>query len=164
MSLSLYKVANDYKQALDELSGLDIDEQTLKDTLEGLAGDVEQKAVNVAAFIKNLEAECLAIKNARDELNEKLISKQLKIESIKRYLLTTLKDCGIKKVSSELFSISIRRTANVVDITDESLIPHDYYKELVISKPNKSLIRRALTEGYAVGGCKLIENEYLNIK
>jgi hypothetical protein len=46
MSLSLYKVANDYKQALDEL-------------------------------------------------NEKLISKQLKIESIKRYLLTTLKDCDI---------------------------------------------------------------------
>lgn len=164
MSLSLYKLANDYRQALDELSELDIDEQTMKDTLEGLSGGVEQKAVNVAAFIKNLEAECLAIKNARDELNEKLIRKQLKVESLKLYLLTILKECGIKKVSSELFTISVRRTAQTVEITNEELVPHDYYKEVVTSKLDKSLIRRALTEGYAVGGCKLIENEYLNIK
>ena len=164
MSLSLYKVANEYKQALDELSELDIDEQTIKDTLEGLAWGVEQKAVNVAAFIKNLEAELLAIKNASGELAEKLIAKQFKIESLKKYLLTVLKECGIKKVSSELFTISVRRTAQVVEITNEELIPRDYYKEIIISKPDKALIKRALSENYEVAGCKLIENEYLNIK
>jgi len=164
MSLSLYKLANDYKQALDELSELDIDEQTLKDTLEAISGDLEQKAVNVAAYIKNLEAECVAIKNARDEISDKYSAKQKKIESLKRYLLTTLQGCGIKKVSSELFDISVRRSAQVVEITNEQLIPYDYYKETVISKVDKSLIKRALAENYEVPGCKLVDNEYLHIK
>ena len=164
MSLSLYKLANDYKQALDELSELDIDEQTLKDTLEAISGDLEQKAVNVAAYIKNLGAECVAIKNARDEISDKYSAKQKKIESLKRYLLTTLQGCGIKKVSSELFDISVRRSAQVVEITNEQLIPYDYYKETVISKVDKSLIKRALAENYEVPGCKLVDNEYLHIK
>ena len=65
-NLSLYQLSGHYLAALDDLTDpeLDIQMQTVNDTLEGLTGELEDKAVNVAKFMKNLEATATAIKNA----------------------------------------------------------------------------------------------------
>ena len=53
---ALYLLAEEYRAAAEKLADLDLDEQTVADTLESLAGSVEVKATNVAAFARNLEA------------------------------------------------------------------------------------------------------------
>ena len=48
MSEPLYKIAADYAEAAARLAETDLDEQTIADTLEGLAGDLRDKAIAVA--------------------------------------------------------------------------------------------------------------------
>ena len=60
--LTLYTVADQYLADIKKLQDMEIDDQTFADTLEGLAGDLEVKATNVALFIRNLEANADAIK------------------------------------------------------------------------------------------------------
>jgi hypothetical protein len=55
MSLSLYQLSGDYLQALDFLTDpeMDFDSEAVTNTLEGLAFEVETKAINVAKFLRN---------------------------------------------------------------------------------------------------------------
>ncbi len=41
---------NDYLAVANKLHELDLDEQTIADTLEGVSGDLQEKATNVAKF------------------------------------------------------------------------------------------------------------------
>ncbi len=68
--LSLYQLSGNYLQALDFLTDpeLAIPIETVNDTLESLAGELEDKAVNVAKFIRNMEATTEAIKAAEVEM------------------------------------------------------------------------------------------------
>jgi len=62
--MNLYSLAAEYRQAAESIANLDLDDQTIADTLEGLSGELEVKATNVAMFAKNLEATATAIKEA----------------------------------------------------------------------------------------------------
>ena len=65
-ALALYQLSQNYVQALDFLTDPDIElpMDVINDTLEGLSGELEDKAVNVAKFMRNLEALTEAIKAA----------------------------------------------------------------------------------------------------
>ena len=66
--LSLYDLSTNYLQALDFLTDpeMDLPIEAVNDTLEALAGELEDKAINVAKFLRNMEAMAEAIKNAED--------------------------------------------------------------------------------------------------
>jgi hypothetical protein len=50
MGVSLYQLSGNYLQALDFLTDpeMDVPMEAINDTLEGLSGELEDKAVNVA--------------------------------------------------------------------------------------------------------------------
>ena len=69
---ALYEIATLYRKAAVELENLDLDDQVISDTLEGLGGDLEQKAVNVAFVVKNLEVTVGAIDGAIEEMKRQV--------------------------------------------------------------------------------------------
>ena len=62
--MKLYNITADYTDALTFFADLDntLSLDTALDTLDAIEGDFEQKAVNVAAYAKQLDAEAEAIK------------------------------------------------------------------------------------------------------
>jgi hypothetical protein len=68
MNLSLFNIAAEYREAVNKLSDLNLDEQTIADTLEGLGGDLQVKATNVAMFARDLEATAASIKDAEAQM------------------------------------------------------------------------------------------------
>ena len=56
MNVALYELAAEFRQTAELLADMDLDEDTIRDTIEAAAFPVEQKAVPVAAFVRNLEA------------------------------------------------------------------------------------------------------------
>ena len=52
-NLTLYQVSDQYLADLEKLNDLELDDQTFKDTLEGLTGDFELKATNVSMYYGN---------------------------------------------------------------------------------------------------------------
>lgn len=57
---ALYALTQQYMDAANKLADMDLDEQTLADTLEGLSGDFEAKAVSVAMIA------CTALRELSD--------------------------------------------------------------------------------------------------
>ena len=68
---ALYALAAEYRDAASKLADLDLDPQTLADTLESLSGDLEVKATNVAMFIRNMDVSIEAMKAAEKTMGER---------------------------------------------------------------------------------------------
>ena len=69
-TLRLYELSTEYLQALEALSELDdLPPEAIADTLAGLSGAWEDKALNVARFVRNLEAEATAIEEAKKRID-----------------------------------------------------------------------------------------------
>ncbi len=88
---ALYKIANEYQQAFNDLSANDaLSAEIVADTLSGIEVEFEQKAIAIAAMILNLEAEAKAIKSAEENMNARRKAVENKAESMKEYLIGNL--------------------------------------------------------------------------
>jgi len=87
---------------LRELEGLadseDFPVDALRDTLEGLTGEIEAKSQNVAQFVLNLEASADAIARATAEMEKRRSLILKRAESVRQYLYSNMQASGITKV------------------------------------------------------------------
>ena len=166
MNTSLYVLASEYEQAMNKLLDGDYDEVTIKDTLEGMAGDLEAKAVNVGMFIRNLEASAEQIKLAEKAMAERRKALENKAEQIKTYLFENMKRTGITKIESPYFALTIKKNPAKLVIDDTGLIPTELYvyPEPPAPYPDNAKIKDMLKAGQEVAGAHLQQDERLEIK
>jgi undecaprenyl pyrophosphate synthase len=164
-SPSLYTMAEEYRQAAERLNDLDLDEQTITDTLEGLEGCIEDKVKNVAFWIMNTEATASAIAEARMSMNEREKALLRRADRGRQYLLDCLNLIGKKKVETPFFVISARNNAESVVLDDASLLPDEYLRVIPASKvPDKKAIKEAIQAGTLVMGAHLERDQSCLIK
>jgi len=157
MNISLYELAGEYHQAAVALSNMDLDDQTIADTLEGLSGALEAKATNVAYFVRNLEATAEQIKLAEKQMADRRKAMENRAERIREYLKANMEVAGITQIECPHFKLSIKKNPPSVVIDAESQIPADYMTVPVAPPPapDKKLIAAALKDGFEVPGCHL---------
>lgn len=163
---SLYLIADQYLIDLERIETMELDDQTFADTLEGLSGDLEVKSTNIAMFTKNLQTTADAIKQAEQAMADRRKKIESKIEKIEDYLLENLIRCGIKKIDSPFFSISVRNNAESVIIDEEKLIPAEFlaYPDIPPPRPDKAKIKEAIKNGQEIAGAHLERKQSLQIK
>ncbi len=162
---SLYKLADEFRLISDKLHDAEIDEQTIADTLEGIGGDLQEKSVSVAKYIKNLESDAEQIKQAEQQMAERRKALEKRAESIKHYLHSNMEKAGITKIECPWFVLSIKNNPEAVQIVDEESIPRDYFKEIPASFVlDKTLVKQAIKDGFDVPGCHLSRGTRLEIK
>jgi chromosome segregation ATPase len=164
MKLELYKVSSDLKQALDELESLDLPEEAIKDTLEGLTGTLEQKAIDIVAYANNLEAEAKAVKEAKQELSDRQSILEHKAKQLKKSLANILHDCKLKRVHSELYDIHVQLNPPKLNVINEALVPDEYYTEKVIRELDTTKVKSALLTNKLVPGCEITRSLGLRIR
>ncbi len=163
---ALYQLAADYKEAAERLSESGLDEQTITDTLEGLSGDLEWKAIHLAKIIRNIEAETAAIREAVDDMVKRANTEEAKANRLRKYLKDCLQQADLRKVSCPFFVISVKATPAAVVIDDEKMIPGNWmvWPPLPPPRPNKRLIAEAIKAGEKVPGAHLETGTRLEIK
>lgn len=162
---ALYQLASEFREAADRLHDLDLPDEVIADTLEGLAGAVEAKSTNVAFVIRNLEGLAEQIKAAETEMAKRRKAIENRAERIRSYLQMNMDRCGISKIESPYFVLSIRNNPESVEVMDESAIPADYLREIPARyEPDKKLIKQAIKDGFEVPGCALKRTQSLQIK
>jgi hypothetical protein len=166
MNTSLYVLTGDYVAIANKLLESDLPPEVISDTLEGIAAPLEEKAVNVACFIRNLEASAESIKQAEKEMAERRKTIEAKAEQIKRYLFDSMKRSEIGKIESPYFTLSIAKNPPSVKIDDELLIPVEFMRqpEPPPPAPDKKLIADAIKSGKEIPGCHIENSERLVIK
>lgn len=163
---ALYVLANEYRQAADKLADMDLDEQTIADTLDGLSGELEDKATNVMMFARNLEATAEQIKAAEAQMAARRKAIERKADGLRRYVLGAMQATGIKKIACPHFEMSVRANPPAVEVFDKDQVPSFYMREPEPQPPvpDKSAIKAELQAGRDVPGCRLASSHRLEIK
>ena len=162
---TLFAIATQYQDAARKLADLDLDAQTIADTLEGMAGELETKAQSVAYVVRSLEADAAAVTQWAKDANARAKALELRAENLREFLAATLQACGIQKVEGPGVVLSFRKSTAVV-IDEPGLIPAEFMKqpEPPPPAPSKSLIGDALKAGKTVPGAHLDTRMNLQIK
>ena len=133
-NLSLYDLSANYLQALDFLTdpALDLPIEAVNDTLDALSGELEDKAINVAKFLRNMETMAEAIKNAETDMAKRRKALESRVKWLKDYLKGNMEHTGISKIECPYFKLSIQNNPSAVNILNEDVIP-EQFKEAVIT-------------------------------
>lgn len=153
--MKLYELSAEYAQFLQLIESEDFDEKTIADTLESIKGEIEEKGKNVAAHMQNLEAEVDAFKAAEQRISMRRKAAESRAEWLKNYLRDNMERCGISKIECAEFSVTLRKAADVCNITDESKLPESYTKTKTVVTPDKAAILKALKDGQDVPGAEI---------
>lgn len=167
---TLYELDSKIAEVLDtgfEMSCIDaetgeIDETQLAIYLEQLQLDRKTKIDNIAVYVKNLEAEAVAIRAEEKRLKERREAKERKAERLKNYIKTSMLLQGETKFESARVSMALRNSKAVV--VDESKLESVYFINKIVQSVDKKAIKAALEAGILVEGAMLEERKNLQIK
>jgi hypothetical protein len=164
VNTSLYQIGVDFLAALD---AIEIDEDTGEvlnmGQIEDLNAQFETKAESIACYIKNLSAFSVDLKTAEESMKARRQATDKKVDALKKYLTECLNTAGKDKVETVNAKISFR-ASTAVQIADESALPSEFLKVVTETKPDKTLIKKAITDGREVPGASLIQNRNIQIK
>ena len=165
-SITLYEISQTYREALDVLTDpeLDLPNEVIADTLEGLQGTLEDKAIAVAQFFRNLESTAQAIKEAEQRMSQRRKAIENRVASMKDYLKANMAICGITRIESPWFTLSIQNTPAAVDILDEDSLPDEFVEIVTTRKVDKTAIKKAIESGADVPGAVLSRGTRLAIR
>lgn len=163
--MNLYQISTEYQDILSNLYDEDgVINETELDRLEKNEIAMEKKAIAIASFIKNMDAERTAIDNAKKAMADREKSYKRKIESLEGYLLTNMQHRGIDKVTCPYFEIKVKKCPLSVNIVDETLLPIEYKRTKVEVSPDKIKMLQEMKVGVIIPGANLHQNVKLEIK
>lgn len=170
--MNLYQINADIEQLENAVEdGLLIDEETgelmtIEQALDQLHMMKTEKVENIALFIRNLDAESVALKAEEERFAKRRKAAEAKSERLRAYLLSALtkEDGTTEKVKTTRVNVSVRLSGPSVVFTDESLLPMEFKIQKIEVKPDKASIKEVLSRGIEVPGAKLERGRSVIIK
>lgn len=164
--MRLYELADQYEKAFTDMVDSDtgeINDQALV-ILSALQGDVKDKGLAVAAYIRNHDADVDALKVEEQRLAARRMRIEARMEWLRGYLLDNMVRCGISEIKSPYFTIKTKKCPPSVKVLDEAHIPQKYIRVKESISVDKSLIRKDIADGVNVPGVTLEQNTTVTIK
>ena len=168
--MKLYEIADTYRAFMAAVDAGEIPEDAVADTLDGIEGEFEQKADNIACLIKELRLEAQAIKEEADRLTARQRQKQARADWLARYLQANMQATGNGKIETARNRITIKKNPVSCKILDEDTVlgflqlhgMADCYKQETTIKKRELLMR--LKDGEEIPGAALDVGERIEIK
>lgn len=157
--MNLYELSQNYLAVQD----MDLEPETLKDTLDSIEEAIEVKAENIAKWIRNLEADKKAFEEEEKRFKEKKQAADNRIKSLKLYLEDNMRLTGKTKFKAGFFSFAIQNNPPSVEVFDEALIPKQFLIEQPV-KIDRAGIKELLKAGEEVPGAELKHSSGLRIR
>lgn len=164
--MTLYELSEQFAQLMEAIENGEIPEEAIADTLEGLTGDFDEKADNIACIIKNELAIADRIKYESDQMYERMSAHNKRAKFLKEYLSKQMQRAGRKKIETARNCISFHPSIRtVVDNENEFVREYpDYCKQDIAYKIDKAAIRAALKSGREIKGAHLEQSQNIQIK
>lgn len=164
---ALYDLAGQYKRLTEQLADMDMDAQTVADTIEasGLVDDLSTKAQGCELVARSLEAFVPAIDNEIKRLTALKKQRQTKADGLRDYIKMNMEAAGITKIEADLFKLSIAKNPPAVDVFEQDLIPESFMTKPEPQRPvpDKKAITDALKAGDEVPGARLTQSTRLKV-
>jgi hypothetical protein len=162
-TLKLYELTDHFLDVLDDLCEQDLLPDIIALQLEELAGAWEHKALNVARYIKNLEAEAAAVTEAGKRMDARAKTLNRQAANMREYLKHQIEITGMKPPHATDLTLRIQNNPPSVVIHDALRIPADYRRSEIVTTILKAEISTALKAGKTVTGAHLEQGTRLVI-
>lgn len=163
--ITLFEIGANYKALEKLLDSEEIPDEVIRDTVEAIEGELEEKAYNVAKMVLHLKSQAESIQAAADKMAARAARVQKRSESLKAYLLFVMQ--SVNKDRFENAEMVIRRQNNPesVMVVNESAIPGKFWRTpppppKVI---DKQMLKEALKNGEEIDGAFIEQGEHLRI-
>ena len=163
---ALYQIAATYSDAAERMTDLGLPEDVIRDTLEGMAGELQEKATSVGQVIRNLESLAQQIEQAERQMRERRKALESRADWLRGYLLANMERTGITVIESPWFRLSVRANPPSVTVVDEAAIPEQFWKHPAPPPPviDRKAIADAIKAGQDVPGARLDRNNRVEVK
>lgn len=164
--MSLYEISDKYiallRESIDEETGELVDDKL--QALDKCSGDLQEKGVAVASFIKNLEADEVAIDAAicSMEIRRNQIKKRRK--AMLDYLKDNMERTGITEISCPYFVAKTKKCPPSVEVANEKYIPDRYFTKKETFSLNRVELKKAIQQGEIIEGVSIKQNTRLEIR
>ena len=164
--MNLYKISAEHQQILDNC--YDENGEISTDALERLAElehNLEVRGKSIAHYVKNLEADIIAVTAVKKEIAERETRLKKRVEDLKSYLLTNMEKFGITQISCAAFDIKVKKNpVSVNDDVDIEQLPEEYIRTKITKSADKIKIKQDLQAGKSVPTARLVQNNRLTIE
>ncbi len=151
--VSHYLILGDQLKALYQ----DIDDETLRDTLEGISDLPELIKAVVRSSLED-EVLIVALKQRIEDMQERLARFRTRFEKKRGLACWAMTSADIDKILADDFSLSLRRGPARLEITDEQKIPEEFFVPQPPRLDRAGLIS-VLKRGDVVPGTILVNGE-----
>lgn len=165
--MKLYELAGEILTAIERYNTVETDEdlQLAEEYLNGLQISFNDKAVGVAKFVLNTEADQVAIESEIKRLSGLKETLEKRSEWLRHYLYNQMTVTNTQEVDGTILKIKIKKNPPSVVVEDEKLIPEKYLRIIPEQKvPDKDAIKLAHKAGIGVAGTKVEQKTRLEIK
>ncbi len=165
MNITLHQATETVRTLLDQI---DPETGELPEGFEDARALVTHKAVAVAAYILEADRGIESVKAYIKDLNSKVKTEEKRQDWLRRYLQEHMAAAGVTEITDErgVFkaSLAVGRDDSV-EVFDEAQLPQDYLREIPAKyEADKTLIKKAIKDGYEVPGARLVKRDRLTIK
>lgn len=158
--MKLYELTEDYQKALTELSEIEgLSDQCIADTLEGLKGELADKAKNVAAYFQNLDSNAKELKAAEDRIKKRRLSMERQSAGLKDYLRFNMEQSDITVIECPEFKVTLGKPSKVVEIINLEELSGAFKTEKITVTADKAAIKKYLKEGGKLVNAKLVDGK-----
>lgn len=166
-TLRLYQIADAYQLALDAMTAqADADgvlPDDLREALNQLEGTFEAKTINVASYVKSLEAEANAIAEVKKTMERRMNALSNQALRLRDYLKMEMEKTGILNVNHPWLTVRVQANPPSVIIDDAVELPEHFKEQIANVRLLKNEISQALKSGQAVPGAHLANSTRLVI-
>lgn len=164
--MKLYEIASAMDAVIN--GGFIFDEETGEvifdsENLDELEDALDAKLEACGVVVKNIVAEAEAIKDEEKRLAERRRIKEDEADRLKEYVLYWMEKSGAKKIDTARVALSTRKSS-VVDVTDEAVVPREFFKVKTMASVDKAAVKKAIKAGEEVAGCVINERLTLQVK
>lgn len=165
MNITLYSAAASVRELLEQI---DPETGECPEGFEQARALVATKAQACAAFVLENDAQAEMVELHAKSLLDRVRTARKRSQWLRQYLSSHMAAAGVMSIKSDdgTFSakLEIGRDESV-DVWDVAQIPADYMREITAkTEPDKTLIKKAIKDGFEVPGAKLIAKDRLTIR
>ncbi len=165
MQITLHEATEQVRELLDQI---DIETGELPPEYEQARAIVATKATAVAAYILETTRQAEYLKDYAKEVNDRARTAEKRAAWLRQYLGSHMAAAGVTKIADErgLFSATLERERDkAVEVFDEAQLPPDYLREIPArQEPDKTLIGKAIKDGFTVPGARIVARDRLTIR
>jgi hypothetical protein len=156
---ALHEITSDMKGLMKLVENGELSQDDITDTMEAIESTFEDKALSLIYVHDNINADVVAIDNEIERLQARKKVMTNHQQTMKEYLRTNMEASNISKIECPLFTITLKKGRDIVEILDSDKIPTDYLNIKTSVTPMKREILADLNEGKEIEGTRLTKSK-----